>query len=290
MKILITGSEGFIGQVLCEKLRANGHLVLTHTKDDGDVRELKNFDKYDTEKPEKVIHLAALTFVPDSWENPSEYLDVNINGTKNLLEKCRFWGSDIIFPSTYVYGKPEYLPIDEKHKVDPANPYAYSKFVSEGLCRFYAEKFNVSALVIRPFNIYGPGQSTHFLIPTIIHQLIDEQNEAINLKTLKPRRDLLYIDDFIQLIVNVLHFSKKKSFDLINAGSGESYSVAEIAQILLELSGSNKSINEEEEIRKSEVFEIKADIRKAVNEYKFELRTGIREGLKACYDHAKKKG
>ncbi|QNL20572.1 NAD(P)-dependent oxidoreductase [Hyphobacterium sp. CCMP332] len=290
MKILVTGSGGFIGQMLCKKLNAEGYMVLAHKKEDGDVRELKSFDKYDSERPEKVIHLAALTFVPESWENPSKYLDVNINGTRNVLEKCRLWGSEIIYPSTYVYGIPEYLPINESHKVDPANPYAYSKFVSEGLCGFYAEKYNVPALVIRPFNIYGPGQSAHFLIPTIIRQIIDEQSKEISLKTLKPRRDLIYIDDFIELIIKVLDFSKKKSFDLINAGSGESFSVEEIVQILLEISGYNKAVIEEKEIRKSEVFEIKADISKAKKEYNFGLKTGIREGLKQCYDHAKEKG
>ncbi len=283
MKVLVTGAGGFIGSRLCHKLKLGGYEVHELKHSDGDIRDLRCFDKFNDIKPDKIIHLAGKSYVPDSWDFPSEFIDINFNGTRNALQKCRDWGSEIIFLSSYIYGVPNKLPIEEDHKLDPFNPYAYSKSISENICKYFSEQFEIPCRIIRPFNIYGPQQVGSFLIPTVIDQLKNDDQDEIVLKTLKPKRDFLYIDDLIELITLMLKTTPSNKFEILNAGSGLSYSVKEIVDILLEISSSNKKVVDLGETRKSEVFEIIADIGLAKKLYDFKIKTDIRTGLKHCY-------
>jgi len=118
------------------------------------------------------ITLLPLMFVPYSFQEPREMYEVNVLGTLNILELCRLHVIPrIVFASSYVYGQPSYLPIDEAHPVNPNNPYGRSKVFGEGLCRAYYEDCGVSCIVLRSFNLYGEGQREHFLIPSILRQL-----------------------------------------------------------------------------------------------------------------------
>lgn len=111
-------------------------------------------------------------FVPFSQENPRLTYEINVQGTANVLEFCRLNNSKIVFSSSYVYGKPKYLPIDEKHPIFPTNPYARSKTLGEMLCRSYNKDYGVKCVIIHWFNLYGKGQNNIFLIPQIINQLL----------------------------------------------------------------------------------------------------------------------
>src|SRR5207237_1415928 len=147
-----------------------------------------------------VIHLAGKSFVPDSWKDPQEFMRVNAEGTRNVLEFCRKNNIPLIFMSSYVYGIPVRLPIDENHPVTPSNPYAQSKYEAEKICIMYAEKYKIPVTIVRPFNIFGPNQPEHFLIPKIIQQALDVSSTRIELQDLSPRRDYIYMDDLLDAI------------------------------------------------------------------------------------------
>jgi nucleoside-diphosphate-sugar epimerase len=227
LNIAVTGSGGFIGKKLMG------------------LREKElNFFPLDTRKliageashdaplmPDHVIHLAAKTFVPDSWKTPGEFYQVNVMGTQAVLDYCRQHHCGMTYISSYVYGVPEHLPINEEHPVAPNTPYNHSKLMGEELCEFYHRYFNLDIAVLRPFNIYGPGQDSSFLIPRIIEQALNENR--IELQNLDPKRDYLYIDDFIDALLATINF---KGFGKFNLGSGISVSVREVAEQIRELS------------------------------------------------------
>src|SRR3989304_7128977 len=195
-KILITGSSGFIGKNLKEALLQKDFLIEEFNSAQGDIASTKlNFKDVS-----HVFHLAGKSFVPDSWKNPEEFNRVNIDGTANVLKFCKESGASFTFVSSYVYGIPERLPISEMHQIKPSNPYAKSKRKAEKFCLFYAKSYKLPVTIIRPFNIYGKHQPEHFLIPEIIKQLNDNSLPEITLQDLKPKRDYLYMDDFISAI------------------------------------------------------------------------------------------
>jgi len=230
-RILVTGSEGFIGKALVKRLLEDGHEVTGFDLADGDIAERSSLDKLLGSGIEYVFHLAGRTFIPDSWEQPFDFYRVNVLGTLNVLEYCRKTGCELTYVSTYVYGTPEYLPIDEKHPVKANNPYTQSKIMAEELCRFYQKEFNVGTCILRPFNIYGPGQSVHFFIPEIILKILDPKLESITLQNIRPSRDFLFIDDFIDALINSVLISR----EIFNVGSGMSIGVKEIVNKIFNL-------------------------------------------------------
>ena len=224
MNILITGSSGFIGKHLKQKLlKRQNFSIFELNKDSGDIA----LKKIKFKKIDHVIHLAAKTFVPDSWENPYSFYRTNVLGAANVLEFCRKKECDLTVLSSYIYGKPMYLPINEEHPIRPYNPYSHSKILSEELYEYYRKTFNLRINILRPFNIYGPGQNDVFIIPKIIKQVLDEKFKSVELLDLKPKRDYLYIDDLIEAIIKTI---QKNSNSTYNVGSGASISVKNIAK------------------------------------------------------------
>jgi UDP-glucose 4-epimerase len=278
-RILVTGSSGFVGKNLVEKLKRQGAEVLTLADHDGrriDIRDqqrvlriIRNIDI--------VYHLAAITSVPFSFENPGETYEVNVLGTLNILELCRLCNAEkIVFASSYVYGQPQYIPIDEEHPLQPTNPYARSKILGEELCRAYNTDFGVKCIILRPFNIYGAGQNKNFLIPSIIAQL---RYGKIELKDPEPKRDFIYISDIIDAYIKVGGF--KGNFEVFNIGYGKSYSVKEITEKIVQLYGKDVKINYKNERRKKEIMDTVADIRKAKEKLGWEPSVDIDAGLKS---------
>src|SRR5688572_17268499 len=127
----------------------------------------------------RVIHLAGRSYVPDSWEHPLAFYEMNVLGTLRVLEYCRANAARLVHVSSYVYGNPRSLPIAEDHPTQATTPYAHSKLLAEECCRFYAEKLGLGIVVVRPFNVYGPGQKEPFLIPSLIRQLLDPQQAVV---------------------------------------------------------------------------------------------------------------
>jgi nucleoside-diphosphate-sugar epimerase len=273
-KILVTGSEGFIGGKLVQKLEVLGvHEISTFDIQDGDIcTGPLPFTGID-----HVIHLAARTFVPDSWTEPRSFYMTNIQGTANILDFCHQQKSSLIFISAYVYGKPEYLPIDEDHPLAPNNPYMHSKVMAESLCGFYTDNFKVPVTILRPFNIMGPGQRKEFLIPQLVGQLLDPESDEIHVKDLVPKRDFLHLDDLLDAIIAAI--SADNPAGTFNVGSGESFSVEQIIEFMMDISGIRKKVITEKQVRKNEIPDVRADISRIKSVLGWEPRISFRGGL-----------
>lgn len=280
MKIAITGSNGFIGKNLVAALFSSNYTVVEISRTKG-----KNIciwdDVRDIERCDIIIHLAARTFVPDSFSHPRDFYQINTTATLNALELARLWGARLIYMSSYLYGPPQYIPVDEKHPIIPHNPYAQSKFISEELCRGYHRDFDVPVTVFRLFNLYGPGQEGSLIIPDIIKQI---ETGKIILKDPRPKRDYIHIDDVVTVIIKTIE-KRLKGFNLFNLGTGKSWSVEQLANIVKEISPRKIDIEFTFEYRQGEVLESIADISllKSTIDWNtpIDLRTGIRTILES---------
>ena len=274
MKIIVTGSDGFIGKQLIIRLVKEGFdivkLDIKSRIDITDWTQLSTIDKFDV-----LIHLASKTFIPDSFKYPHDFYFSNYIGTLNVLELCRRNNAKMIYASSYVYGTPEYLPINEEHPIKAYNPYAQTKIINEKLCEGYYRDFNVPITILRPFNIYGPGQNDNFLIPSIIKQA---KSGYITLKDPRPKRDFIYIDDIIEAYIKAIYFNET-SFEIFNIGTGVSYSVKEIVNIIKNRVFPNPEVCFTGEQRKNEVLDTVADVSKAKKELGWEPKNSISEGI-----------
>lgn len=274
MKIVLTGGSGFLGSYVSELLEEKSfiyeNLSLENGYDLTNWETIKNISGFDA-----IIHLASKIYVPDSFKNPRSFFFNNLNSTFNCLELCRINKVKMIFISSYVYGKPAYLPVDEKHNLVGHNPYSDSKILSEKLCQSYFDNFGVKTVILRPFNIYGAGQKGDLLIPSICSQL---QNSEIILQDPLPKRDYIYVSDVANAILATLT-KNFEQIEYINIGTSLSYSVDEIVEKIIQISGSNAKKRYLSQERAKEVSDVKADISKAQNLLNWSPKIGIHEGL-----------
>ena len=276
MRIAVTGSSGFVGRQLVKQLELSGHKVITLDITEG--LDLTNLEQIrETPSVDYIFHLAARTFVPAAFKDPQSFYQTNLISTLNALELCRRDSARFIYASSYVYGDPNYLPIDEQHPTGAHNPYAQSKLMGEELCHAYWRDFSISSCILRPFNIYGPKQPGAFLIPEIIRQA---RAGSICLRDSRPKRDFIYIDDMIKAYRACLDFSVE-GVETFNIGSGISVSVEDVAQIIAKLLGC-ENISFLNEHRQNEVLDTVADITKARNLLKWAPTVSFAEGIKNC--------
>ncbi|MDK2801637.1 MAG: hypothetical protein PWQ70_3256 [Clostridiales bacterium] len=302
MKILVTGSEGFIGSHLTEILVEKGYevkaFVRYNFKNDwgwlekskylkeievytGDIRDYDSV--YDAMKDvEVVFHLAALIGIPYSYISPLAYIKTNTEGTYNVLEAARKLNIQrVIHTSTSeVYGTAQYVPIDEKHPYNPQSPYAASKAAADHLALSYYRSFDLPVTIIRPFNTFGPRQSARAIIPTIISQILSGK-EQIKLGNLNPTRDLTYVKDTVNGFITVgLH--EKTIGDVYNLGTGREISIGDLAKKIMKLIGKEvEIITDKERIRpeKSEVERLLSNPEKAMKLTGWKPQYTLEEGL-----------
>ena len=274
--ILVTGASGFVGRRLVHALKQAGHKVFELTSNEGDIADPATLQRFNEVDFDFVFHLAGRTYVPDAWLEPADFQRVNVTGTVNVLELCRTRKIPMTYISSYLYGIPSSLPVKETDKIVPNTPYALSKFLAETVCGFYADHFGVPVTIIRPFNIFGPGQKGHFLIPEIITQVMSGQ--PIHLKDLSPRRDYLYLDDLIDALLCTLDPSYP-GCRVYNIGYGSSLSVAEIVDTIQSVAGTSLPVVSENMPRKNEILDVYADISKAVCELHWRPQRSFEEGI-----------
>lgn len=274
-KVVVTGASGFIGRHLVPHLAGAGYEVIALSSASGDVAEPATWKELPA--ADAVVHLAARSFVPESWEEPGAFLRTNLGGTVEALEYCRRQRSRLVFLSSYLYGDASTLPIAETSPLVAKNPYALSKKLAEEACQFFAEHCRVDLTMLRPFNIYGPGQSEMFLVPAILKQLTDRQE--VRVRDLAPRRDYVYVLDVVDAIVRAV--THEGGCGVLNIGSGVSHSVAQLIETMQQVWGTDLPVRSDGVRRKGEIMDTVADVSRAEAILGWRPRYTLRQGLEA---------
>jgi len=306
-KVLVTGADGFIGSHLAEGLIKAGAdvraLVLynsmgswgwleksEYVKDmeivAGDVRDphcCNNIAK----DIDVIFNLAALIAIPYSYTAPNSYVDTNIIGALNICQAARTNSvSRVLQISTSeVYGTAQYVPINEKHPLQPQSPYSASKIGSDALAMSFYNSFALPVIIARPFNTYGPRQSARAIIPTIITQIATGQSE-LKLGNTSPTRDMSYVSDTCRGLI-MLAECERAVGKTVNIGSNFEISIGEIVSKIKHLMNSDIDIlSDEERIRPpiSEVERLWCDNSLVRELTGFEPRCDIDAGLKKTID------
>jgi nucleoside-diphosphate-sugar epimerase len=272
-RVLVSGCAGFIGSALVRRLTADGVQVIGLGPDAGltEWNRVKNVTGFDA-----VVHLAARSHVPSSYQIPHTFHSDNFLTTLNMLELARLNQGRFILASSYVYGIAQYLPVDERHPVSANNPYMASKLIAEELCASYHRDFGVPVVILRTFNVFGPGQRPGFLIPTILNGLAEGR---ISLGDPTPRRDFTYIDDAVEAYCAAINW-RDSSFEIFNIGSGISISVEKLVEMVQRLSGLTVEVEYHSHARPSDIPEILANIRKATQLLAWAPRVTLEEGIR----------
>lgn len=272
-EVLVTGANGFIGRRLVARLRLQGEAVREFSECEGNIANAP------LEFPEvtQVFHLAARTYVPDSWRDPRPFFETNVLGLVNVLDFCVRQKASLVLISSYVYGRPRSLPIAEDAPLDAFNPYSLTKILAEETAAFYRDKHDLAVTIVRPFNLYGPGQADHFLVPTLIRQALDPSRDCYEVEDDGPRRDQLFLDDLIDLVLAC----RNRPGGVYNAGSGQSVSIGELATLINQAAGVDKPVHSRGRRRPEEVMDVVADIRRAHDELDWRPRVSLQEGLAA---------
>jgi UDP-glucose 4-epimerase len=278
--IAVTGSSGFIGSHLVNHLTQKGYHVIKLDYSEG-IDLLNKTQVLNTPEFDTIIHLAAKSFVPQSFKDPWDFYNNNLLSTLNVLELARKYSAKVIFLSSYLYGNPVYLPIDELHPLQPHNPYSRSKLICEKLCEGYFQDYELSITIFRPFNIYGPGQNKSFLIPSILDQF---KSGEIVLKDSRPKRDFIHVFDVVQAIVNSLELNKV-GLNTYNLGSGKSLSIPQLIDIIKDIIKTPVKVTFTNEIRSGEVLETLANTALVEKRLNWHARIEIFDGLKGTIDN-----
>lgn len=273
-KVLVTGASGFIGKSLIAELKFRQYKTIAVSRSDGDISRKSTWTHFD--RADVLIHLAASTFVPDSWETPDCFIQTNLNGTVCALDYCRQHNTKLVFLSSYLYGIPKKLPVSESAPLIASNPYALSKKLTEEVCKFYADFYGVKIIIFRPFNVYGSGQSEKFLIPFVIRQVC--AGTDIFVKDIEPKRDYIYIDDLVDAIIKGV--DSRLNFSIFNIGTGVSYSVTELINIIQKIKGTSLNVHADGERRTGEVMDTQSDNTKIFENLGWQPKYSLKAGLK----------
>jgi NAD dependent epimerase/dehydratase len=302
-QVLVTGADGFIGSHLTEilvkkaaKVKALsqynsfnlwGWLEELECLNDievisGDIRD-PHFCNNITKGIDIVVHLAALIAIPYSYIAPASYVDTNINGTLNICQAALENSCErIIHTSTSeVYGTAQYVPIDEKHPLQPQSPYSASKIGADAMAMSFYSTYGLPVIIARPFNTYGPRQSARAVIPTIITQIANGKKK-IQLGDVSPTRDFNYVKDTCRGFIELVECNDAVG-ETVNIGSNIEISVEDTLLLIKKLMKSDVAyIMEEQRLRpeNSEVFRLWCDNSKIVDLTGFKPEYSLEEGLR----------
>lgn len=305
--VLVTGADGFIGSHLAETLVKAGAKVralvqynsfnswgwldqstLAAEMDiiSGDIRDpflcqtiCKNVDT--------VFHLAALIAIPYSYIAPGSYVDTNVTGTLNMVQAARDQNvRRFMHTSTSeTYGTARYVPIDEKHPMQPQSPYSASKIGADAMAMSYFLAFETPVTIARPFNTYGPRQSARAVIPTIIGQIAAGQTQ-IQLGDTSPTRDFNYVTDTCEGMM-ALMATDKTIGETVNISSNYEISVQDTLELIKRLMGSNVEFMQDPQRlrpKDSEVFRLWGDNLKLIELTGYKPSTSLEIGLQKTID------
>jgi len=299
----VTGADGFIGSHLTEVLLKTGSYVkalsyynsfnywgwLEDIKENdnleiisGDIRD-PHFCQKLMQDVEIVFHLAALIAIPYSYIAPSSYIETNVKGTLNICQAAKNQGvQKFIHTSTSeVYGTAKYVPIDEKHPLQPQSPYSASKIGADSIALSFYFTYGLPVTIARPFNTYGPRQSARAVIPTIITQLASGKKE-IQLGDLSPTRDFNFVLDTCKGMI-MLAENDDTVGEVFNIGSNYEISIGDVAELVKKVMEIEvRIVQDPQRLRpeKSEVNRLWCDNKKIHKCTGFKPDFSIEEGLR----------
>jgi NAD dependent epimerase/dehydratase len=303
-KVLVTGAGGFIGSHLTDELVRQGHsvrvLVRYNGRDDRgsladlpiEIQSALEVERGDLKDPgavlravagrEWVFHLGALIAIPYSYHNPYDVVQTNVLGTAHVLDACRADDSleRVILTSTSeVYGTAQRVPIDEHHPLQGQSPYAATKIAADALGESYHRSFGLPVAILRPFNTFGPRQSSRAIIPTIISQAL--ARPEVKLGRLDPRRDLTYVRDTVAGFIAIAGCQAALG-RVVNIGRGEDISIGELVELIGRRLGQPISVRSDQERHrpaKSEVERLLAGTALAQSLWGWKSRYSLEAGI-----------
>lgn len=306
VRVLVTGADGFIGSHLTEALVRSGAdvtaLCLYNSFDShgwiddlpwpvrrkvhgvrGDVRDSAFMHRL-IEVQNIVFHLAALIAIPHSYVAAQSYIETNMLGTLHVLEAAREGGVQrvIVTSTSEVYGTAQTLPITEAHPLHAQSPYAATKIGADMLAVAFARSFAVPVMLLRPFNTFGPRQSERAIIPAIIRQTLDPACDVIKIGDTSVLRDFTFVDDTTAAFLSIGQSASVKTGCPYNAGSGTPVSVAEVIEIVAELTDIRKPVQHDDTRMRpplSEVRALLADSSRLCADTGWHPTVDLREGL-----------
>jgi NAD dependent epimerase/dehydratase len=305
---LVTGAGGFIASHLVERLVNEGARVRAfiryNSRNDlgmlrlvspnvfsqleiiyGDLRDMEAM-RETARGVDTIFHLGALIAIPYSYVHPREVVDVNIMGTMNVLMAARDFGvRRVVHTSTSeVYGTAQYVPIDEAHPLQGQSPYSASKIGADKIAESFYRSFEVPVVTLRPFNTYGPRQSTRAVIPTIITQALTRAE--VKLGSLDPSRDFTFVADTVEGFLRVAEADNVLGQE-INLGNDNTIRIGDLVNKIFEIIGKTPNVvTDSKRIRpgKSEVMKLWASNQKAREMIGWEPRISLDEGLRLTID------
>lgn len=281
-RALVTGADGFIGSHLTELLVREGYRVralslynsfnsygwlddidcLEHVEVvSGDVRDPHHCERIVTGM-DVVFHLAALIAIPYSFQAPDSYVETNVKGTLNICQAALQHAVQRVvhMSSSEVYGTARYVPIDEKHPLQPQSPYSASKIGADALASSFHHAFGLPLIIARPFNTYGPRQSARAVIPTIITQIASGKSQ-IKLGDVSPTRDFSFVTDTCRGLIALARCDAAVG-ETVNLGSNFEISIGATFERIRDLMNSSATcMSEGQRLRpeRSEVFRLWCD-------------------------------
>lgn len=307
-RILVTGAGGFIGSHLVEELLRQGNEVRAFVRYtshggrgwltdlpaeladglevfDGDVRDERAVREA-ARGCAAIFHLAALIGIPYSYLAPRSYVEVNVSGTLNVLEAAREMEipRTTVTSTSEVYGTAVYTPIDEKHPLQGQSPYSATKIGADQLALSYHRAYALPVTVVRPFNTYGPRQSSRAVIPAILTQALE--SERLRLGDLRPVRDLVYVKDTVEGFLAVAA-SDACLGEVTNLATGTGVSIGELVEKAFHLVGRRIPVEQSSERlrpERSEVFRLLGSAARAAERAGWTARTSLDEGLAETLD------
>jgi len=270
MKILIIGSEGFIGSNAVHYFRRLGYrvfsadIVLKEEQGYSIINpELADFKKlFDRQQYDICLNASGVAKVQFSFNDPLLDFTLNTANVFNILEAIRQYNVDCKFiniSSAAVYGNPKYLPIDENHPLNPVSPYGWHKLYSEKICTEYANYFGIATLSIRVFSAYGPGLKKQLFWDLYQKSLSFDTIELFG--TGNETRDFIYIDDLLLALKLIIENADFKG-EVINVANNFETSVRDAALTFLDIIGFKGKLVFNNMAREGDPLRWRADISK----------------------------
>jgi nucleoside-diphosphate-sugar epimerase len=282
LRLLITGSSGFIGSHLCERLKTED---IPFKVFDGDIcnerdviRNLRNVDT--------VFHLAALPYVPPSFHSPEPYFETNTLGTINFIKNWDMFDRMIYVSTSHTYGnimsKLGISEITEETPQSPIDPYSISKFAAERMVYVLGESGSKKYTILRPFNNYGPRHSKDYVIPKMVCQAITEDKITVNGDSM---RDFTYVEDTVDAFIKILAASRL-NYKVYNISSEKCYKISQIADYIFRLLDREPNVEVlEKSNRPLDIPLLHASSERIREELGWKPRFTLSEGLKKIIEY-----